>query len=195
MRDPILIHTLHSNTHMEKTLIWGLWCLLWFAVNFFFCVFCLHGFNLNLQEGTSNYFKGLMLILCYIIVAASFFVHRDPKAIRELSPPFPSSGQSIIYLISIRFRVLKVSSHFVWRLLLQLRRCGNAISWYIFCSECIFILQYFHFEGLFCCLHIQYNGEQTEFISYLQNISLPSMFLTYDFMHISAGDKPQKPKQ
>ncbi|KAM3696002.1 hypothetical protein ACJW31_06G004800 [Castanea mollissima] len=25
-----------------------------------------------LQEGTSNYFKGLMLILCYLIVAASF---------------------------------------------------------------------------------------------------------------------------
>ncbi|XP_068304353.1 vacuolar cation/proton exchanger 3-like [Pyrus communis] len=33
-------------------------------------------------QGTSNYFKGLMLILCYIIVAASFFVHRDPKVQR-----------------------------------------------------------------------------------------------------------------
>jgi len=32
-----------------------------------------------LQEGTSNYFKGLMLILCYMIVAASFFVHVDPE--------------------------------------------------------------------------------------------------------------------
>uniref|UniRef100_A0A803PHB0 Vacuolar cation/proton exchanger n=1 Tax=Cannabis sativa TaxID=3483 RepID=A0A803PHB0_CANSA len=32
-----------------------------------------------LQEGTSNYFKGLMLILCYLIVAASFFVHVDPS--------------------------------------------------------------------------------------------------------------------
>ncbi|XP_054780424.1 vacuolar cation/proton exchanger 2-like isoform X1 [Prosopis cineraria] len=32
-----------------------------------------------LQEGTSNYFKGLMLILCYLIVAASFFVHVDPR--------------------------------------------------------------------------------------------------------------------
>jgi Ca2+:H+ antiporter len=32
-----------------------------------------------LQEGTSNYFKGLMLILCYLIVAASFFVHEDNK--------------------------------------------------------------------------------------------------------------------
>uniref|UniRef100_A0A5B6ZTQ0 Vacuolar cation/proton exchanger n=1 Tax=Davidia involucrata TaxID=16924 RepID=A0A5B6ZTQ0_DAVIN len=30
-----------------------------------------------LQDGTSNYFKGLMLILCYLIVAASFFVHVD----------------------------------------------------------------------------------------------------------------------
>ncbi|XP_054818143.1 vacuolar cation/proton exchanger 5 isoform X2 [Prosopis cineraria] len=34
---------------------------------------------LLLQEGTSNYFKGLMLILCYLIVAASFFVHVDPS--------------------------------------------------------------------------------------------------------------------
>ena len=32
-----------------------------------------------LQEGTSNYFKGLMLILCYMIVAASFYVHVDPE--------------------------------------------------------------------------------------------------------------------
>ncbi|XP_054784496.1 vacuolar cation/proton exchanger 3-like isoform X1 [Prosopis cineraria] len=32
-----------------------------------------------LQEGTSNYFKGLMLVLCYLIVAASFFVHVDPE--------------------------------------------------------------------------------------------------------------------
>ncbi|XP_042408040.1 vacuolar cation/proton exchanger 3-like isoform X1 [Zingiber officinale] len=31
-----------------------------------------------LQEGTANYFKGLMLILCYFIVAASFFFHTDP---------------------------------------------------------------------------------------------------------------------
>uniref|UniRef100_A0A0R0EXA6 Sodium/calcium exchanger membrane region domain-containing protein n=1 Tax=Glycine max TaxID=3847 RepID=A0A0R0EXA6_SOYBN len=30
-----------------------------------------------LQEGTANYFKGLMLILCYLIVAASFYVHVD----------------------------------------------------------------------------------------------------------------------
>jgi Ca2+:H+ antiporter len=36
------------------------------------------------QEGTSNYFKGLMLILCYLIVAASFFVHVDPDASKHL---------------------------------------------------------------------------------------------------------------
>ncbi|KAJ1390352.1 Sodium/calcium exchanger membrane region [Sesbania bispinosa] len=30
-----------------------------------------------LQEGTANYFKGLMLVLCYLIVAASFYVHVD----------------------------------------------------------------------------------------------------------------------
>ncbi|KAL6999805.1 Vacuolar cation/proton exchanger 5 [Sarracenia purpurea var. burkii] len=36
-----------------------------------------------LQEGTSNYFKGLMLLLCYLIVAASFFVHIDPESILD----------------------------------------------------------------------------------------------------------------
>lgn len=36
------------------------------------------GFHI-LQEGTANYFKGLMLILCYLIVAASFYVHVDPE--------------------------------------------------------------------------------------------------------------------
>lgn len=35
---------------------------------------------LLLQDGLSNYFKGLMLILCYLIVAASFFVHADPSS-------------------------------------------------------------------------------------------------------------------
>ncbi|XP_009795738.1 vacuolar cation/proton exchanger 3 [Nicotiana tabacum] len=36
-----------------------------------------------LQDGTSNYFKGLMLLLCYLIVAASFFVHIDPESIQD----------------------------------------------------------------------------------------------------------------
>ncbi|KAF8677040.1 hypothetical protein HU200_046498 [Digitaria exilis] len=32
-----------------------------------------------LQDGTSNCFKGLMLILCYLTVAASFYVYADPN--------------------------------------------------------------------------------------------------------------------
>ncbi|KAL3652487.1 Vacuolar cation/proton exchanger 5 [Castilleja foliolosa] len=36
-----------------------------------------------LQDGTSNYFKGLMLLLCYLIVAASFFVHMDPESVQD----------------------------------------------------------------------------------------------------------------
>ncbi|XP_022716650.1 vacuolar cation/proton exchanger 5-like isoform X2 [Durio zibethinus] len=40
-----------------------------------------------LQEGTSNYFKGLMLILCYLIVAASFFVHEDTSSSGESKQP------------------------------------------------------------------------------------------------------------
>lgn len=31
-----------------------------------------------LLEGSANYFKGVMLVLCYCIVGASFFVHVDP---------------------------------------------------------------------------------------------------------------------
>ncbi|XP_038692472.1 vacuolar cation/proton exchanger 2-like isoform X3 [Tripterygium wilfordii] len=42
-----------------------------------------------LQEGTSNYFKGLMLIFCYLIVAASFFVHIDPTSVED-EPGKPS---------------------------------------------------------------------------------------------------------
>ncbi|XP_065861862.1 vacuolar cation/proton exchanger 5-like [Euphorbia lathyris] len=40
-----------------------------------------------LQEGTSNYFKGLMLILCYVIVAASFYVHEDSNSDDTTSEP------------------------------------------------------------------------------------------------------------
>ncbi|KAF8410908.1 hypothetical protein HHK36_003445 [Tetracentron sinense] len=57
-----------------------------------------------LQDGTSNYFKGLMLILCYLIVAASFFVHVDPTSVGEFlmkisnQPPFIWSNLQIITL-------------------------------------------------------------------------------------------------
>jgi len=37
--------------------------------------------NLKDKDGTTNYLKGLMLVLCYLIVAASFFVHVDPQSI------------------------------------------------------------------------------------------------------------------
>ncbi|KAG5545885.1 hypothetical protein RHGRI_018142 [Rhododendron griersonianum] len=48
-----------------------------------------------LQEGTSNYFKGLMLLFCYLIVAASYFVHIDPESIRESLPLSPYTGRMI----------------------------------------------------------------------------------------------------
>lgn len=47
---------------------------------FVVCVTTIFNLRCSLQEGNSNYFKGLMLILCYLIVAASFFVHVDPKS-------------------------------------------------------------------------------------------------------------------
>uniref|UniRef100_A0A1D1ZL20 Vacuolar cation/proton exchanger n=1 Tax=Anthurium amnicola TaxID=1678845 RepID=A0A1D1ZL20_9ARAE len=36
-----------------------------------------------LQEGTSNYSKGMLLVLCYTIVAASFFLHTDATSTNE----------------------------------------------------------------------------------------------------------------
>ncbi|KAL6010458.1 Vacuolar cation/proton exchanger 2 [Asimina triloba] len=45
-----------------------------------------------LQEGTANYFKGLMLILCYLIVAASFYVH-------VVDPPSRKSSQASMVMI------------------------------------------------------------------------------------------------
>lgn len=42
-----------------------------------FCMNSLFYFSLNFQDGTSNCLKGLMLFLCYLIVAASFYVHSD----------------------------------------------------------------------------------------------------------------------
>ncbi|EEE56268.1 hypothetical protein OsJ_05313 [Oryza sativa Japonica Group] len=40
-----------------------------------------------LQDGTSNCVKGLMLFLCYLIVAASFYVHADPNSKASEKPP------------------------------------------------------------------------------------------------------------
>ncbi|KAK8623091.1 hypothetical protein V6N13_117984 [Hibiscus sabdariffa] len=33
-----------------------------------------------IHEGTSNYLKGVMLLFCYLLVAASYFVHGDPSS-------------------------------------------------------------------------------------------------------------------
>ncbi|KAL8139287.1 hypothetical protein V2J09_005308 [Rumex salicifolius] len=49
-----------------------------------------------LQEGTSNYFKGLMLVFCYLIVAASFFVHVDV-----------TTGNCLLFLF-IRIKLLEI---------------------------------------------------------------------------------------
>ncbi|CAI9260230.1 unnamed protein product [Lactuca saligna] len=46
-----------------------------------------------LQDGTSNYFKGVMLVFCYLIVVASFFVHIDPLSILQ------SSGTTMTFVI------------------------------------------------------------------------------------------------
>ncbi|KAK7273476.1 hypothetical protein RIF29_14526 [Crotalaria pallida] len=37
-----------------------------------------------LHNRTSNYFKGIILILCYLIVSASYFVHTDPALVGKL---------------------------------------------------------------------------------------------------------------
>ncbi|KAL7604719.1 hypothetical protein Lser_V15G19464 [Lactuca serriola] len=56
-----------------------------------------------LQDGTSNYFKGVMLVFCYLIVAASFFVHIDPLSILQ------SSGTTITFVI-VEGSVITVAS-------------------------------------------------------------------------------------
>ncbi|KAF5787377.1 hypothetical protein HanRHA438_Chr10g0464881 [Helianthus annuus] len=38
---------------------------------------------LRLQDGTSDYFKELILVFSYLIVAASFFVHMDPRSMHK----------------------------------------------------------------------------------------------------------------
>jgi hypothetical protein len=55
------------------------------------------------QEGTANYFKGLMLILCYLIVAASFFVHVDPTTSKCLLFVFYLQDNSLLLLPECSF--------------------------------------------------------------------------------------------
>lgn len=90
-------------------------------------------FILSLQEGTANYLKGLMLILCYLIVAASFFVHIDPTSLGESSRLFyvgwwnPSSSNvgkseeyicivsvTCLYCFSYISRAQKLDKYGIW---------------------------------------------------------------------------------
>ncbi|KAH9745526.1 vacuolar cation/proton exchanger 2 [Citrus sinensis] len=49
--------------------------------------------TLMITEENSNYFKGLMLVFCYVIVAASFLVLEDPTSLRKLFAPFAKDNQ------------------------------------------------------------------------------------------------------
>ncbi|KAJ6895638.1 vacuolar cation/proton exchanger 3-like [Populus alba x Populus x berolinensis] len=44
----------------------------------------------TLQDGTSHYMKGLLLFLCYIVIAACFFVHKIPQ--NQISQGKPFTG-------------------------------------------------------------------------------------------------------
>ncbi|CAI7775627.1 unnamed protein product [Closterium sp. NIES-53] len=46
----------------------------------------------GMQEGESNYFKGIMLVLSYLIVAASFYVHNDIEDPDDPIPMAPASA-------------------------------------------------------------------------------------------------------
>ncbi|XP_050236361.1 vacuolar cation/proton exchanger 3-like [Mercurialis annua] len=42
----------------------------------------------TLQDGTSHYMKGVVLFLCYIVIAACFFVHKIPQNLITVGQPF-----------------------------------------------------------------------------------------------------------
>ncbi|EEF36757.1 vacuolar cation/proton exchanger 3 [Ricinus communis] len=42
----------------------------------------------TLQDGTSHYMKGVVLFLCYIVIAACFFVHKIPQSQLTIGKPF-----------------------------------------------------------------------------------------------------------
>ncbi|XP_011043767.1 PREDICTED: vacuolar cation/proton exchanger 3-like [Populus euphratica] len=44
----------------------------------------------TLQDGTSHYMKGMLLFLCYIVIAACFFVHKIPQ--NQISEGKPFTG-------------------------------------------------------------------------------------------------------
>jgi len=77
--------------HLYDLYPWVVMCLTsYHLVSFHWDLFCtnlsyiwyltLCNVLVSSQDGTANYLKGLMLILCCLIVAASFFVHVDPQS-------------------------------------------------------------------------------------------------------------------
>ena len=70
-----------------------------------------------LQDGNSNYFKGLMLILSYLIVAASFFVHVDPSEIGQ----FKIKASTFHAEISSLYEYLYKKTYLMY-LFMQMRR-------------------------------------------------------------------------
>ena len=125
--------------HVLDLCVIGLLCRVFFFLLPLSFMFVTIIFNLcySLQEGTSNYFKGLMLILCYLIVAASFFVHVDPKSGELLRIYCTDSQQSyimqnldesplLLFLLSFMFHFFDVSTY------LSLPHCFSRYA-FIFC--------------------------------------------------------------
>ncbi|CAN0892891.1 Vacuolar cation/proton exchanger 3 [Linum grandiflorum] len=46
-----------------------------------------------LQDGTSHYMKGVILVLCYVDIAACFFVYKVPQGKKKLFWPNPPQPQ------------------------------------------------------------------------------------------------------
>lgn len=73
-----------------------------------------------MQEGKANYFKGLMLVLCYLIVGASFFVHSDKSNEGKIDA---KSGLAVLFK---RFECLRIVVQ-QERLCLETRHHGRQV--------------------------------------------------------------------
>eukprot|EP00897_Mesotaenium_endlicherianum_P010786 jgi/Mesen1/9736/ME000695S09051 len=64
----------------EEEDVLGFWgSIFWLAVITIFISLLSEYVVTAIEEGTANYFKGIMLVLCYLIVGASFYVHSDSE--------------------------------------------------------------------------------------------------------------------
>jgi hypothetical protein len=99
-----------------------------------------------LQEGTSNYFKGLMLILCYLIVAASFFVHVDPTASKCLFSLFSLDARAL-FIGSKSQGMLRLHEFSQWDdvfvyTITFISLSGEMLQWLSVTSNVIYICNY-----------------------------------------------------